>query len=153
MTTNNSLEQTGYAFRSGGLQINLPFARYKTPALPDKPPYEENLRRLTRAAKFKLVSIAKLAGVPWRQFQRQTQRELGCCLREWLGRERIVAAQDLLLSGRLIKDTAFEVGFRKADNFSRAFKRQLHLTPTEFIASHSAPCRPGIGDCRPGIAA
>jgi AraC-like DNA-binding protein len=97
-------------------------------------------------ARYNAANLARIYGVSKRQLEREFQKQLGYSPQSWLDRQRILASKQLLLSGRLIKQVASELGFKQTSHFCRQFKIHNQMTPSEFViaASASASCRSQI---------
>jgi AraC-like DNA-binding protein len=107
---------------------------------------------MAHKAKYNAANLARFYGISKRQLEREFQRQLGCSPQSWLDKQRILAAKPLLLSGRLIKQVASELGFKQTSHFCRQFKFHNEMTPSEFIhsASPNASCRSQITDVAQG---
>jgi AraC-like DNA-binding protein len=103
--------------------------------------------QLAEDAHFDAKELARLCNLSSRQLLREFRRCLGRTPQEWLNERRIVAAQQLLLSGRQIKAVAFELGFKQVSHFCRQFKSTHRMTPSEFALTRTRveeKCRSGI---------
>ncbi len=113
---------------------------------------EEHWRALARRAGYDLQTAAQLVGVSVRQFERLCQRELGRTPTEWLDRERMAAAVQLLTEGLAVKVVALQLGYSRPANFSRDFKRHFGQSPKVFAPPqlHGLPLfPPGSDPTRP----
>lgn len=83
-------------------------------------------------------SLAALAGVSQVYLRRVFKKQQGVSPAGYVVRQRLQLAQQLLLSdGQLtIAQVATMAGFRDPLYFSRVFKRQLGLSPTEYRTYH-----------------
>ncbi|MHB9024876.1 MAG: helix-turn-helix transcriptional regulator [Armatimonadota bacterium] len=78
-------------------------------------------------------TIAKQMDLSREYISRIFHAEMGVSLREYLLRERIVTACHLLKETNLsIKVIAVRLGYETTSNFTRAFTRLLHLSPSAF---------------------
>ena len=50
----------------------------------------------------------------------------------YIARQRITEARKLLEAGVSVTDTAFEVGFKDPNYFSRAFRDEVGITPKRY---------------------
>lgn len=57
-------------------------------------------------------------------------------VQEYIHKQKIDHAMDLLKEGLPINAVAFRIGFVDPDNFSRAFKHRIGITPTAFRKQH-----------------
>jgi AraC-like DNA-binding protein len=55
---------------------------------------------------------------------------------QWLNIKRLEAAGKLLQRERSVKVVAIDLGFKQLSHFSREFKVQYGLAPTEFLTLH-----------------
>jgi AraC-like DNA-binding protein len=99
---------------------------------------ETRCEALAQEAHYNAANLARLCGLSRRQLQREFHRQLGCQPQHWLDEQRIRAAKQLLLSGRLIKQVAAELGFKQTSHFCRQFKTQSQMTPSQFVRTASA---------------
>jgi AraC-like DNA-binding protein len=99
---------------------------------------------LARAAGFRCSELARLCRLSTRQLRRQIRRQFGRSPQDWLNEHRIIAAQQLLLNGHLVKTVALELGFKQTSHFCRQFKLLRRMTPSEFVSLQSKH-RPPIG--------
>lgn len=82
--------------------------------------------------------LADLAGVSQVYLRRVFKKQQGVSPAGFLIRQRLQLAQELLLSGEqlTVSQVAAMAGYRDALYFSRLFKRQLGLSPSEYRALH-----------------
>ena len=52
--------------------------------------------------------------------------------KDWLRKERMVAARSLLREGSAVKEVAADLGFASPKVFSREFQETYQVTPTDF---------------------
>ncbi len=70
---------------------------------------------------------------------RAFKRALGESVGSYILRRRLVVAKDLLVSsGMSVKEVAASVGFRDQSYFSRVFKREEGVSPTDFMLDHAS---------------
>lgn len=82
-----------------------------------------------------LDDLAARARMSRRSLTRQIRARTGGSLGDWLRRVRIAQAQDLLATGaRGIDDVAVRCGFPDASALRKAFRAELGLTPTQWLA-------------------
>lgn len=89
---------------------------------------------LAEAAHYNSNELARLCGVSTRQLQRHFRRCFYCSPQSWLNEQRLLAAQQLLLSGESIKKVALDLGFKQPSHFCRQFKIRTKMTPSEFAS-------------------
>ena len=78
--------------------------------------------------------IAAQKRVGPRQIERDYQQAFGHCPRQILRGLLFAKAKRLLLEKRVIKVVAFELGYKRAQHFSYAFKHHFGNTPSEYRA-------------------
>ena len=84
-----------------------------------------------------LESIAEVLGLGPRTLQRRLAEE-NISFRELTNQHSIQRAKELLAHGGLsVTEIASEIGFTSHSNFSRAFKRQVGLSPSEFALTYA----------------
>ena len=80
--------------------------------------------------------LAELCGLSETHFRRLWHRVFGISPTAYLRARRIARAKDLLLSGLYsISEAAREVGFDDANYFSRVFRQETGVSPSEFLKS------------------
>ncbi|KQT21600.1 AraC family transcriptional regulator [Chryseobacterium sp. Leaf405] len=79
--------------------------------------------------KLSIDSIAKLTYVSKSNFFKMFKDELGTSPNDFILRERIRRAKELLASQNSIKETAFQTGFSDTNYFTRVFKQLVGVTP------------------------
>ena len=82
-----------------------------------------------------LDDLARRAGLSRRSLTRHIRARTGGSLGDWLKRARLARAQDLLAGGaRGLEDVALRSGFPDAHALRAAFRVELGLTPTQWLA-------------------
>ncbi|WP_147164961.1 GlxA family transcriptional regulator, partial [Pararhodospirillum oryzae] len=85
-----------------------------------------------------LDELAAQAGMSRRSLTRHIQARTGGSLGDWMRRVRVARAQELLSTGaRGLDDVAVRCGFPDAQALRKAFRVELGLTPTQWLASHA----------------
>ena len=79
--------------------------------------------------------VAESVGVSSDYFSRQFKQVTGIVPVEYLRRYRFARAMELLQAGQSVSEVALAVGFRNLCHFSREFKAQLGLTPSQYKKS------------------
>jgi AraC-like DNA-binding protein len=96
---------------------------------------DDDWRSLAEAASFDVNKLAHLFGLSTRQMERLVRARFNLPPREFLRRERMLAARVLLRSADTIKEISFQLGYTHPTTFNRHFKQCYGLTPTEFLMS------------------
>ncbi len=76
--------------------------------------------------------IAATVGVSGDYLSRQFRRVIGIAAQEYLRRYRFARAMELLQAGVPVGDVARQVGFRSLCHFSREFKREMGISPSQY---------------------
>lgn len=83
-----------------------------------------------------IAELAAVCGMGGRQFALSYRRTTGLTLRSFIANGRLDRAKILLLDGRtLIKQIAFDSGFRSSAAFAAAFRKGTGMTPIGYRAS------------------
>jgi AraC-like DNA-binding protein len=98
---------------------------------------DEDWRSVARAADFKIHKLAQVFGLSTRQLERLVRARFNLAPREFLMRERMLAARILLPAANSIKETSFQLGYSHATIFNRHFKQFYGVTPTQFLLSRA----------------
>jgi AraC-like DNA-binding protein len=93
---------------------------------------------LRYAEPLKISDLAASSFLSVGRFAEVFRAEIGCSPREYLGQVRIQAAKGLLLETDLtVAEIAARTGFQDPAYFTRFFRQQLGLSPSEFRQSRS----------------
>ena len=79
-----------------------------------------------------IADLARLVNMSLRSFQRHFERATGVPAVRYIMQHRITKARRLLEAGINVTDTAFEVGFKDPNYFSRAFRDEVGITPKRY---------------------
>ena len=82
--------------------------------------------------KITLGSLAKMVGRSTSFISHNFPQEFGMPLKEYIRRERMTRAQELLKGGSSVKETAAELGFYDEFHFSKEFKKYFSHSPIHF---------------------
>lgn len=94
--------------------------------------------RTRLAYQHSLQSLAKRAAMSPRTLQRQFKETVGYAPYEWLVRERVALAKDLLqTSNSALPRVAEAVGFKSQETFRRHFRRVTGINPTTYRRNFS----------------
>jgi signal transduction histidine kinase/ligand-binding sensor domain-containing protein/DNA-binding response OmpR family regulator len=77
--------------------------------------------------------IASSVNMGERQFYRKLRSIVDMTPNEYLRRFRLEKSKEILRAGKSASYTAFEVGFSSQNYFSKCFKAQYSMTPTQFV--------------------
>ncbi len=77
-------------------------------------------------------SIAAEVGVSGDYLSRQFRQVIGIATQEYLRRYRFARSMEMLQAGVPVGDVARKVGFRSLCHFSREFKREMGITPSQY---------------------
>ena len=80
--------------------------------------------------------IAASVGVSSDYLSRQFRQVTGIGVQEYLRRYRFARAMELLQTGLSVGDVAARVGFGSLCHFSREFKREMGVTPSQYKAQN-----------------
>jgi AraC-like DNA-binding protein len=107
------------------------------PAIRSTPSVAKALRRLDEAseASVSLADLAALSGVSRFQLLRGFAREVGVTPHAYLVQRRVGVVRRLLRAGRTPAEAAAEAGFSDQSHMTRAFVRQLGVTPARYRAA------------------
>jgi transcriptional regulator GlxA family with amidase domain len=85
----------------------------------------------------RLSELASRAGIGQSRLEHLFKAQVGCCVREYVGRRRLDHAARLLVKTRLpIKEVARRVGISDRCNFNHAFRKRFGLSPRAFRNAH-----------------
>ncbi len=76
--------------------------------------------------------IAACVGVSGDYLSRQFRQVIGIAAQEYLKRYRFARAMELLQAGNPVGEVARQVGFRSLCHFSREFKREMGISPSQY---------------------
>ena len=118
----------------------LLLGRYGSRLLPvagPPPSVRVALRPLTTAPEqpTTLAELAALSGVSRFQFLRGFARAVGVTPHAYLVQQRVRLARRLLAAGQCPAQAAAEAGFADQSHLTRAFQRQLGVTPARYRAA------------------
>lgn len=88
-------------------------------------------------------SLAGLAGMSAFHFHRVFRALTGETMFAFLQRRRLLRAIELINEGRFtLTEIALECGFDSSSSLSRAFRKYLHCSPTQYLQHHTPPLLP-----------
>lgn len=77
--------------------------------------------------------MARAAGLSVVQLRRRCRSRFGESLAEWIRRERMVAARQLLAETKSVKLALARLGYEHLSQMSRDFSRAYGTTPTDWL--------------------
>ncbi|MBL1410569.1 AraC family transcriptional regulator [Sphingobacterium faecale] len=83
--------------------------------------------------KLTLDTLEKVANMSKSSIARMFKQELGVSPMEYVIRQRLVKAKELLMSARSVKEACFGAGFNDVNYFVRLFKSREGITPGAFM--------------------
>lgn len=99
----------------------------------------EEIKKNISDEDFSVESLTDILSISRSNLQRKVKMISGLTPGEYLRNYRLKNACRLLLeSNKRINEVAFEVGFNSASYFNKVFFKAYNMTPTEFIAKHTA---------------
>ncbi|PKR48946.1 helix-turn-helix domain-containing protein [Thalassospira marina] len=106
-------------------------------------PQDARLQRIARqlaadlADQRGMAEWANWAGIAPRTLSRRFVAETGFTFRDWRQRARLLAALEMLASGRAVTTVALDLGYENISAFITAFKKTFGTTPGQYLASGS----------------
>lgn len=92
--------------------------------------------------KLDLPSLAKMAGMSVRQFERKFRATFQMTPRDYLIRMRLITACEMLArTNHPLTTIALECGFYDHSDFARQFRRQMDQTASQYRAEHRAKAK------------
>ena len=82
--------------------------------------------------------ISSFCGMSESGFKHKFRRETGYAPGDYINRQRILHAREMMANGCSITRAAMDTGFNSSDYFTVVFKKYTRQTPTEFIASRES---------------
>lgn len=101
---------------------------------------------------WELEDMAAEAGMSRARFAARFREVTGQTPVHYLATWRIALAQNMLKSGRPMKQVSVEAGYGSSSAFTRAFVRQVGLAPTQWLRKIEAAAADGHGGDTPGSA-
>lgn len=100
-------------------------------------PLPLSLGQIARDGEYRMSALCERIDVSERHLRRVFMEGLGISPKEWLRKERMVAARNLLRHGSPIKEVAIDLGFSTSKMFSRDFLSFYGVRPTDFQRKES----------------
>ena len=86
--------------------------------------------------KFGVETLANKAGISRSLLHVKMKKIIGLSALEYIKRVRMKKATRLIREGKNISEVAYNVGYSDPNYFSRAFKKEFKLTPTQFAGKY-----------------
>jgi AraC-like DNA-binding protein len=103
---------------------------------------------LASKAGYDARQLASICQISIRQLERFFRQSFESSPQAWLNRVRLSVAQQLLMQGLTVKETAYRLGFKQPSHFCRQFRHFTGCTPNNFGALRSSSL-PGDVAARP----
>ena len=97
-----------------------------------KEPLPLSLSTVVRETRYRVDGLCEQLGISERHLRRVFEEGLGLSPKDWMRRERMVAARALLREGSAIKEVAIDLGFTSHKVFGREFQQFYGMSPTDF---------------------
>ncbi len=95
-------------------------------------PLPLSLSTVVRETRYRVDGLCDQLGISERHLRRIFEEGLGLSPKDWMRRERMVAARAILREGSAIKEVAIDLGFTSHKVFSREFQQFYGMSPTDF---------------------
>ena len=93
--------------------------------------YVQNWLELAKQSNWSVARLARLCGVSVRTLEMFFLKTWSASPRTWLNEQRQKLAVEFLRDGKSVKETATELSYLHAHNFSRQFKKYWGHYPTQ----------------------
>ena len=85
---------------------------------------------LAQSSSYRAHELAALCQVSLRTLQRHFRSQYGLTVSGWLREVRLREAYSRLLGGAMVKEVAFDLGYKQLSHFSRDFKSYFGVAPS-----------------------
>jgi AraC-like DNA-binding protein len=103
--------------------------------------YVQQWESLAENAGYRPSDLAALCQISLRTLERHFQKNYGVTVSLWLRELRLGKAYQGLLSGKSVKEVAYEQGYKQVSHFSREFKNHFGVSPSYLLPNHTRPDR------------
>lgn len=101
--------------------------------------YIENWEELAKRANWSVTRLAQLSGVSRKTLLKYFTTEKGMHPKKWLADRRQSIGLHLLRNGYSVKEVATAVGYKNPSSFSREFKNQRGVYPSDQASVAPSP--------------
>lgn len=99
--------------------------------------YVQQWESLAENARYRPGDLAALCQISLRTLERHFQKNYGVTVSLWLRELRLGKAYQGLLSGKSVKEVAYEQGYKQVSHFSREFKNHFGVSPSLLLPNHN----------------
>jgi AraC-like DNA-binding protein len=92
---------------------------------------------LAQEAGYRPSELADLCQISLRTLERHFQKHYGSTVSKWLRDLRLKLAYQALLTGKAVKEVAFDHGYKQMSHFSRDFKSYFGVSPSMLLPSQT----------------
>ena len=85
---------------------------------------------LAQNARYRAHELASLCQVSLRTLQRHFRAQYGLTVSKWIRDIRLREAYARLIQGAMVKEVAFDLGYKQLSHFSRDFKDYFGVSPS-----------------------
>lgn len=125
------------AFRGGSSNQNRLYRQQQLRWYAERVQAIRELFETRYAESHSLLSVARSVGMSPFQFARVFSQLAGSPPHQYLLGVRLDSASKMLLDGKAVTETCFEVGFSNLSHFTRSFHRRFGCVPSSFKRSQS----------------
>ncbi len=98
----------------------------------------QNWRERAHGASYSVSALARSCKVSVRTLERLFSLRMGESPYRYITRLRMERAQELLVGGKSVKETAYSLGYKRQNHFSRVFRVTYGCSPSEFLIPPSS---------------
>jgi AraC-like DNA-binding protein len=98
--------------------------------------YVQQWESLAENAGYRPSDLAALCQISLRTLERHFQKNYGVTVSLWLRELRLGKAYQGLLTGKSVKEVAYEQGYKQVSHFSREFKNHFGVSPSFLLPNH-----------------
>ena len=92
---------------------------------------------LAEEASFRASELAGLCQISLRTLERHFQKHYGCTVSKWLRDLRLKKAYEGLMTGKAVKEVAYDTGYKQMSHFSRDFKSHYGIAPSMLLPTQA----------------